>query len=232
MMSTGTGAAAAVDWLLRGLAVLSAATCLVWILGATGTGFLYDGPQPVNDAVRSFDLPAAAGSPTMPVQGGAEVVQQVLRAGPFTSGDGSDPGAFAELTFTLHATTYDPTPGQRVAYVGLQCLASLALAWLWWSLAGVVRASRRGDPFTVAQASRLRMLGLLVAIGGPAYVVAMWLVHRWLLATSELADVATVGALHWRSVPWWTVGVGLVLLVMAGVWRRGAAMRHDLAGLV
>ena len=87
-----------VEWLLRGAALLSAATCLVWILGATGTALLSDGPQSLNEAVRAYDLDAAG--------------------------------------------------------------------------------------------------------------------------------------LSWREVPWWSVAVGLSLLVLAGVWRRGAAMRHDLAGLV
>lgn len=54
------------------------------------------------------------------------------------------------------------------------------IAWVWWSLAGAMASSRRGDPFTSEHVRRLRLLGP----------------------------------------------------VLAGVWRRGVAMRHDLAGLV
>lgn len=170
---------------LRAVAAVSAATCLVWVLGSINIG-----------------------------------------------SDGSVPGAFAEYSLDWVVSAYEPTVAQRIIYVDLQCLLSLGIAWPWWSLARLVASSRRDDPVTADNANRLRLLGVLLAIGGPAYAIGMWLVHRWLLATSELADEASVAPLLWRDVPWWSVAAGLSLLVLAGVWRRGVAMRHDLAGLV
>lgn len=216
---------------LRVAALVSAATCLVWILGSMGTGLLFDGPEQVRETAGSFDLEAAAGFPRVAVEVDGKVF--LGTAGGLNTSDGySVPGAFAEYSLDFIASFYEPSGLQRLAYVGLQCSLSLGFAWLWWTLARLVVSAREGDPFTQANVGRLRAIGWLVLVGGPVYAVGMWLIHRWLLATSELADEATVWPLDWRDIPWWSVGVGLAVLVLAAVWRRGVAMRHDVEGLV
>lgn len=220
--------------LLRLAALVSAATCLVWILGSMGTGLLFDGPAQVRETARSFDLDATAGFPSVDVEPEDEVFPRLIGTdGELNTSDGySVPGAFAEYSLSFVVSFYEPSVSQRLAYVGLQSLLSLGVAWLWWTLARLVTAARDGDPFTGENVGRLRAIGWLVLVGGPAYVVGIWLVHRWLLATSELAGEASVSALGWRDVPWWSVGVGLSVLVLTAVWRHGVAMRRDVEGLV
>ena len=225
--TTLTTAAAA----LRFAALVSAATCLVWILGSTGTGLLFDGPEQVRETAGSFDREAAAGFPRVAVEVDGKVF--LGTAGGLNTSDGySVPGAFAEYSLDFIASFYEPSGLQRLAYVGLQCLLSLGIAWLCWTLARLVLSAREGDPFTHTNVGRLRAIGWLVLVGSPAYVVGMWLVHRWLLATSELAGEASLWPLGWRDVPWGSIGVGLAVLVLAAVWQRGVAMRHDVEGLV
>lgn len=223
-----------VEWLLRVAAVLSVATCLIWVLGSMGTGLIFKGPDSVRYAAQSLDGNAAGGSPAIPVQPEERVWEDLVDEDTvFNSSQGYNvPGAFAEFSLSWRVVVYEPTLGQRVVYTGLQCLLSLSLAWVWWTLARLVASSRRGDPFTAENAMRLQGLGLVLVVGGPAYAVGTWLIHRWLLAVSELADDATLAPWSWRDAPWWSVAVGLCMLVLAGVWRRGAAMRDDLVGLV
>lgn len=220
-----------VEWVLRGLAVISLLTSLVWVLGSMGIGLIYEA-APVRDAAQSIDLEAASGYPSAAVEPEREVVMGILRSGALPVSDGAPPGGFAELSVAFDVHLYEPSLAQRLAYVGLQTGLALGVAWLWWSLATLVAASRRNDPFSPANARRLRGLGLLVAIGGPAYVVGTWLVLRWLVGTSELADTVLLRGLAWGDLPWVATGAGLALLVLAAVWRRGSEMRRELEGLV
>ena len=223
-----------VVWILRGAAALSAAPCLLWLLGATGTGWLFAGPESMSSAAQHLDAEAAGGHPTFPVRIEEEVWEDLVDEDAyFNSSDGySVPGAFAEFSVRWQVVAWEPTLLQRGILLALQCLLSLGIAWLWWSLSTLVASSRRDDPFTLDNARRVRWMGLLLVVGGPAYAVLTRLVHGWLLADSELADRASMVAAWWADFPWWSGAVGLALLALASVWRRGAAMRHDLEGLV
>jgi hypothetical protein len=144
----------------------------------------------------------------------------------------TQPSALAEFGLSPGVVFIDPTLIQKLAYVGLHIAGLLVIAWIWWTLAGLVRASRSESPFTAQAAARLAAIGWVILLGGPAFSVANWAILSWMLETSSLAPYAEVASYSIFRVPWWTVGVGAAVLVLAAVWRRGVAMADDLEGLV
>lgn len=121
-----------------------------------------------------------------------------------------------------------PSATQRWLWVlGQSALPTLAAVALYL-IFRIVRSARVGDPFVRANVSRLRALAVVVGIGGlivSAY--AAWL-RRWLLDGSGAAGLV---AQDW-TVSFLPLVAGVVVGVLAEVWRRGVAMREDLEGLV
>ncbi|MEN3123702.1 DUF2975 domain-containing protein [Janibacter sp. LM] len=120
---------------------------------------------------------------------------------------------------------------------------TLAMRWAWvcWQAAGpllaagsllvvlkLVRSVRTGTPFTSANARRLRVLALLVGGGGTILAVTDELVRRWLLDGSAAAGI--VG--HDWHISFAPVLLGVLIGVVAEVWRAGVAMAEDLDGVV
>ena len=60
-------------------------------------------------------------------------------------------------------------------------------------------------------------------------MLVRWLVDRALMERSTAAEVATIAPL---SIPLWTIGVGVAVLMAASLMRRATAMAEDLEGLV
>lgn len=98
--------------------------------------------------------------------------------------------------------------------------AAGALHVIFAALLAMLATVRRGDPFTLGNAARLRRIG-------------------WALLAMQLLDLCLGGltgwlsALHVRAATW-SPDIGgwiavLMAFVLAGVFARGAAMRDDLA---
>lgn len=92
-------------------------------------------------------------------------------------------------------------------------------AWFFRQMDCIVRSAQEGDPFTLANAARLSLMGWILL--SPALLAVLVQLAR--LAPPDAGQV-----LNWVLAS----AFGFVLLVLAGVFRHGAAMRDDLAGTV
>jgi len=139
---------------------------------------------------------------------------------------------FGDINLGWRVQFTSMTEGQQLIFVALHVVSLLVMAVLWWSLASVVRQSRSESVFTHANARRLSLAGIVIAAGAPLQALATWALHRWIVATSQLADRVVVPGFGIDSVPWTAVAAGLALLVLGSIWRRGVSIEKDLAGLV
>ena len=114
-------------------------------------------------------------------------------------------------------------------------------AWIYWQAAGpllaagslfvvlkLVRSVRTGTPFTNHNARRLRILAILVGVGGTFVAITDELVRRWLLDNSAAANIV-MRDWHVSFVP---LLAGVLIGVVAEVWRAGVAIADDLDGVV
>jgi hypothetical protein len=141
------------------------------------------------------------------------------------AGFGDRVGRVGELAF------WDASLVPRMVWLGAGAAAWLGLAWLWWTLATIAGSARSGDPFHHRNARRLAIAGGLV-FAGPALLLAIRQAALWLMLEESSASGKATLWFQWEWLPLWPLGVGLALLVLAVVWRRGVAMRDDLEGLV
>lgn len=228
-------------WVLRGLAVLSLLGVVAGVLGASGTMSLYDRhvPRPVPELAQRL-WPQSGDMPTSLVKvrpahwddtndefNGVAAQDGEMPAGAaqFRDVGTAVVGGAGEMVF------YDPGLPRRVVWLIAIAVVPVGLAWLWWTLSRIVLSARTGDPFSQRNARRLAIAGVVIVLGPPLALLFQQLVLRWMLANSTAAGKADIW-FRWESLPLWTLGVGLAMLVLAAVWRRGVAMREDLEGLV
>lgn len=114
----------------------------------------------------------------------------------------------------------DNIPGAALLVVALTITAFALLYDFAARLAGIIATVRHGDPFTLANAARLTRMAWL------AMIVQMINVSQTLMSTYLPSNG--------MSTPLSLTGlvVGLVLFILARVFRHGAAMREDLEGTV
>lgn len=93
----------------------------------------------------------------------------------------------------------------------------------------LVRAARRGDPFTAATARRLRFLGGFLFVGALVAALAAEAIIHGLLSRSVTID--RLFFFDWDT-PGYVLINGLGLIVVGEIVRRGAAMREDLEGTI
>jgi len=123
----------------------------------------------------------------------------------------------------------DPTAGQYLLALvpGLLGVAAVALGAVL--LLGVARALRHGDPFTPSSARRLTAVAFLVLVAGLVSPVCVELLRVVLIETTP------AGLRGWTfsvDLSAWPVLTGMLVLFVAEVFRRGAALRADVEGLV
>ncbi|MFX0539288.1 hypothetical protein ACQBAT_05075 [Ornithinimicrobium sp. Y1847] len=145
---------------------------------------------------------------------------------------GPDVARWADLNVGWHVQIMDLTWLQNVTFIALHVVPLLALAWIWWALADIVRDSRRGSVFTEANARRLTAAGLLVLVGAPLVALGSWALHGWALAGSTLADRMTMPTFGLAALPWGLMAAGAGLIVLGVAWRRAVRLEHEVEGLV
>ena len=114
----------------------------------------------------------------------------------------------------------DDIPGAALAIVALTIAAFALLYDFAGRLAKIVATVRHGDPFTLANAARLtRMAWLATIVQG--INVLQTLMSTYLESNGMNTPISLTGLV-----------VGLLLFILARVFRHGAAMREDLEGTV
>lgn len=121
-----------------------------------------------------------------------------------------------------------PSPAQRWSWVLWRSATPLLTAGALWLALLIVRSVRGGDPFTTTNARRLRLLAVLVALGGTLVSLLGAVLRRWLLDSSGAKDIVVR---DW-SISLVPLLVGVLVWVLAQVWSHGAAMKNDLDGVV
>jgi hypothetical protein len=116
----------------------------------------------------------------------------------------------------------DDIPGGALLIVALTIAAFALLYDFAARLAKVIATVGHGDPFTLANAARLTRMAWLAVTVQAINVVQSLLSTYVSSATFQMNVTVSLTGL----------AVGLVLFILARVFRRGAEMREDLAGTV
>lgn len=128
----------------------------------------------------------------------------------------------AELSF------WNPTRSQRASWAAAETFGPLlALAGIW-TVYGLVHSTRVGDPFTTENEHRLWLLAGIVAIGGTLDGLVTGVVDTLLIEHSAAADLVRASS----ELSAFPIAVGLLLAMLALVWRIGIRMREDLEGTI
>lgn len=114
----------------------------------------------------------------------------------------------------------DDIPIAALLIVALTIAAFALLYDFAAQLAKIVATVRQGDPFTFANAARLTRMAWL-AMGVLGINAAQTLMSMYLPSNGMDTHMSFTG-----------LAVGLVLFILARVFRHGAAMREDLEGTV
>lgn len=121
--------------------------------------------------------------------------------------------------------TFPPPSGAFVAIVAGGVMAMLlAVLWVLGQLRAVFRSLRAGQPFTAANARRVRSIGVAVIAGALAQTLLSFFNHhfvsRHFAAPGLRFDVAP-------EINLAAVLAGLVILVIAEVFRLGARLEEE-----
>jgi Protein of unknown function (DUF2975) len=130
------------------------------------------------------------------------------------------------VTVTIH----DASPTQMFLRLAINLLPLLLVTGALWQLWGLLRSARQGDPFTMANVSRLRRFGWLLLLGWPlvayfALVLEELLAMTWSSPSDQTSNMFAPpigGALIF----------GLAVLVLAEVFANGLRLREDVEGTI
>ena len=130
--------------------------------------------------------------------------------------------------YRAQVTLWNPTAGERAAYVVAKVAPPVVALAVLVVLLRMVRSARTGDPFTPLNVRRLRLLAVLVGVGGLLAGAGADLLEAWIL------DHSAAGALTVLEVglPLDAVLLGVLIAVLAEVWAHGVRLREDVEGLV
>ncbi|CAA9309070.1 MAG: hypothetical protein AVDCRST_MAG16-18 [uncultured Frankineae bacterium] len=158
---------------------------------------------------------------------------RALRGAPLEA-TGSLPDDLARTTglvtgpMTGTVVVQDPTPAQYGWDLAPAILLLVLAAVVARLLLGVARSLRTGDPFTPANALRLRTLGVILIVGGTFVPVFQGIAFE-----GVLDPVLPDGPRAWTlDVQLWPALSGVLVGFLAEVFARGARMREDVEGLV
>ncbi|HEX3780818.1 MAG TPA: hypothetical protein VHX38_14215 [Pseudonocardiaceae bacterium] len=141
------------------------------------------------------------------------------------------------------------TEGQPVCHPGTtMTLASVGIEMLWPLFSFVVlllffrllRTAAKQGPFHAVVPTRMRTLGLFVAIGGPLTAIVANLLTDVLLYHEYPPSIGpdNLWGFPWITItdigayPWFILLVGLGTITFASIMRTGVRMREDLEGTI
>lgn len=136
------------------------------------------------------------------------------------------PGTSAPYSGTV--VLDEPSTGEAWLHAAPQMVGTAAVVAGAVLLFRLLRSMSRGDPSERPNARRLMTLALLVTAGGLFVDGATDVANSVLIASQP--DVDDVGFETTLSFVW--VGAGLLIAFLSEIFRRGTAMRDDLAGLI
>jgi hypothetical protein len=101
---------------------------------------------------------------------------------------------------------------------------TLGMFWIAWQLRSFLKEVRSGRPFSAENTHRIRRIGYLVTVGGPAYGLA-----TYLLAWRYVDRISIPGATLSLSMSWhWElVFLGLVIIVIAQILEAGCRLQEE-----
>jgi hypothetical protein len=123
---------------------------------------------------------------------------------------------------------WGPTRLDRWAYAGpslATALLTLAVLFLLYQILGSVP---KGEVFSRANARRMLWIAAIVGIGGSAVQLIEYAAHQNMVDHSAAAGLVEV-PFHFGAGP---LLAGVLILVLAEVFRQGVRLRDDVAGLV
>ncbi len=140
---------------------------------------------------------------------------------------GVDPRSGFEAETAIY-TLKDPTVLDRLANAADEILTAIVVIAVTRLLFLVVRSLREGDPFNRRNAERLRWAAIAAGVGGMAAAsVGTW--SQMVMGDKVPDNLPTAVNTSLSFAP---VFIGLLLLMIAEVFRRGAVMREELEGVV
>lgn len=165
-------------------------------------------------------------------------------------------GVTLDATATYEVGTFDRLsvgvtglpPATRLMLAAAPLLWAATTASVALVVLRLVRSIRAGDPFAVGSRA-LRTTGWIVLVGGSLATwvrnVGDWMASRDLFqlrgwsGAGTTVDVSDLSALGWPDaaslsldLPWAALTVGIVLALLAAVFRHGEQLRSDTEGLV
>lgn len=115
---------------------------------------------------------------------------------------------------------------ERLVAVTPDILIGVTVAVVAWLLLGVVRRTQEGDPFTKANADALTRAAVVAVVGGSLWMLADVVSDGYLVDQAPFELPATF------TTSFAPIAVAGILLVVAGVFRRGIELREETEGLV
>jgi hypothetical protein len=138
-------------------------------------------------------------------------------------------GAALDPAGDVTVVVADPTTGQATLAVLSWLPTALVAVTMLALLFRAVRGAMRSGPFTSAVVRRLRLLGVVVVVGGPVAWLTQFVAQFALVDTVSAAGAAAHLDLS-TPLLWLLVGVGY--LAVAEVARYGLAMRTELEEVI
>ncbi|GEM_PF-3516391 len=112
---------------------------------------------------------------------------------------------------------------QRI-YVMIPMALSLLLLGIITILRAFMRSIKSGSPFTSKNASRLKLLGLLVMAAGPFYGILEYIYGTMLKCSIDVPGAVVTVNPDARIM---YVAVGIVILVIGQIFKYGVRLRED-----
>lgn len=148
-----------------------------------------------------------------------------VSARPWPVGVGAIAGRWAWTTWPQPAYLWVLALLPEVLTLTCLCLG----LWSGWRLVDTVCA---GDAFDRRAARWARTLAFCVLAYGTVVPVAATSVVVHVVTSQAVLHPEYIGPISYRADGLWWIPLGLLLLVLAEVWRQGAVLRRDVDGLV
>lgn len=155
----------------------------------------------------------------------ADQVVVAVPTGTLGAPDGLPPGVTPAAHGTVDVALSDPTVGQRVASLLTVLPSGLLVAAALGLLLSVVRRARRDQPFRSVIVRQLRILALVVLVGGPLAGTAEAIAA--LNLSSRFSDGGFAVVLDLTPLGAWAL-TGFGFLAVAQIVHRGRDLRAEL----